>query len=303
MVAGVAGAQEQAAPAQTEITLGASPEYRDLALQIDQLLKQRKFDDARAICQQRYDAATDDETRAMFLRGIGEVYKVQRSLQCIDIFKQVIDKFPNSKQVSWAKLGLAEAYIWKGAIMGRPEENFGLAMPLLEQFLKDYPTHERAGRALWGRGMVYDRLGNDAAALAEYQKAVDLYPTQKMTDLCLERVIALQQKAGRWDDAIASAKRYLQLYSKGAAAAQLSIGFSYAGKGDLATAIVEFDKVVSQYPESKEAPAALYQKALSQKALGQLGAARQTLQGLVQTYPDSYSATQAKQQLELMATQ
>jgi len=298
-----AGAQT-APPPPTDTTLGAPPEYRDVALRVDQLLGERKFDEARAICQQQYDAATDDETRALFLRGIGEVYKVQRSLKCMDVFKQVLDQFPQTKQVSWAMLGLAEAYIWKGMIMGAPQENFGPGMTLLEQFLRDYPDHERAARALWGRGMVYDRLGNDAAALAEYQKAVDGYPTQKMADLCLERVIALQQKASRWDDAIASAKRYIGLYQKGAAQAQLSIGMSYAGKGDLAAAITEFDKVVSLYSGDKTTCAdALLQKGLSQKALGQLAAARQTLEQVVQTYPDSYPATQAKQQLEALAAQ
>ena len=299
MFAGVAGAQEQGAPAQTEITLGASPEYRDLALQIDQLLKQRKFDEARAICQQRYDAATDDETRAMFLRGIGEVYKVQRSPQCIDIFQQVLDKYPNSQQVSWTTLALAEAYVWKAMMMGGTQDSLATGLAILERFLKNYPDHENATRALWGRGMVFERQGNDAAALADYQKAVDLHPTQKKAELCLERVIALQQKVGRWDDAIASATRYLQLYAKGAAAAQLSIGFSYAGKGDLAKAMVEFDRVLSQHPDSRDQCAmALHQKASCLKSLGQPAAARAALEQLVRDYPDSYLAIRAKGELE-----
>ena len=48
---------------------------------------------------------------------------------------------------------------------------------------------------------------------------------------------------------------------------------------------------------------ALLQKGLSQKALGQLTAARQTLEQLIAAYADTYPATQAKQQLEALAAQ
>jgi tetratricopeptide (TPR) repeat protein len=293
-------AQTEAPKVETETTLGAPPEYRDVALRVDQLLKERKFDEARAICQQHYDAATDDETRALFLRGIGEVYKLQRSPQCIDVFKQVIEKFPNSKQVPWAKLGLAEAYIWKGMIMGGTEENFGLAMAILEQFLKDYPNHERCARALWGRGLVHERLGNDEAALIEYEKAVALHARQKMADLCLKRIIELQQKLRRFNESVASAQRYMALYPAGdCAGAQLAVAKSYALSGHYASAIEEFAKVLSRYPGYQdECAEALFQSAFCYRTLGLEDEARGAYLRLIETYPNHHLAGLAKARLQ-----
>jgi len=312
------GAQTEESSAQTQPTapptetFGAPPELQAVAAEVDRLLRERRFAEARAICQQGYDSATDDATRALALRGIGETYKedylaskaIKVFQQAIETFQQVIQQYPQSDQVSWAKLGIAECYVDQAEVAD-PEENIAVAMPMLEQFLKDYPNHERAEWALKYRGWCYERLGNDEAALAEYLKAPVLYPKHRWTPICLRSAIVLQQKMERWEDAIATAGRYLQLFPDcDPVNAQLTMGFSYAGKGDLATAIQEFDKVVSQYPIFKgQCAMALFQKGLSQKALGQLAAARQTLAQLAQTYPDDYLAVQAKQQLELMGAE
>jgi TolA-binding protein len=66
-------------------------------------------------------------------------------------------------------------------------------------------------------------------------------------------------------------------------------------------AITQFDKVVTQYPAAKDDCAkALFQKGLSQKALGQTEAAVQTFQQLKQDYPDNALAAQAQQQLDAL---
>lgn len=293
-------AETETAKVETETTLGAPPEYRDVALRVDQLLNERKFDEARAVCQQGYDSATDDETRALFLRGIGEVYKVQRSPQCIDIFRQVIERFSESKQAPWAKFGLAEAYIYKGMLMGGMEENLALAMPILEEFLKDYPNHERCARALWGRGLVQERLGKDQAALVEYEKAVAAYPSQKMADLCLKRIIDLQQKLRRFNESIMSARRYMTLYPGGdCAGAQLAVGKSYALSGDYASASEELAQVLSRYPDHRdECAEALFQSAFCYRALGLEDEARAAYLRLIETYPDHQLAGLAKARLQ-----
>jgi len=303
-----AGAQTDATTPQTTAsapTFGAPPSLLATAARIVDLLHQHKFAEARAICQQGYDSATDDATRALALRAMGETYKEENaSDKAIELFQQVITQYPQSDQVSWAKLGVAECYLDK-AEKGHPEDNIAIALPMLQQFLTDYPNHERAEWALKYRGLCYERLGNDQAALAEYLKAADLYPKNSWTDGCLMRAIRLQQKLGRWDDAIASAQRYVTMFpDRGPARAQVSIGVSDAGKGDLAGAITQFDKVVSLYPTAKgQCAKALFQKGLAQKALGQLAAAVQTFQQLQQTHPDDYFASQAQQQLDALAAQ
>lgn len=102
-----AAAPQTAAEPAPEKTFGAPPGLRDVAVEIDRLLtKERKFADARAMCEQAYRSATEEEVRAFFLRGIAETEKMQGRLDlAIELFKQVIAQFPQTQQISWAKFG------------------------------------------------------------------------------------------------------------------------------------------------------------------------------------------------------
>jgi TolA-binding protein len=254
------------------------------------------------LCQQGLAAATDDETRAFFLRYDAETYMEERSPQCEPVLKQVIEQYAGTTQVSWAKMDLGEAYVHAALVIGNTGNYTAQAMTTLTDFINNNPTHEKIARAYWWRAGLEERQGNYQAALTDYQKAADLYPTYPNGNECLMGAIKMLQKFERWDDAITYAQRYIQLLPQfNPAAAQLTIGFSYAGKGDLVGAITQFDKVVTQYPAAKDDCAkALFQKGLSQKALGQVAAAVQTFQQLKHDYPDNVLAAQAQQQLDAL---
>jgi len=289
-----AGAQGQGVP---EKTLGAPREWREVAVRVDRMLSDRKFAEARAICQQGYDSATDDESRALFLRGVAETYKEEHVFdRGIEVFLQVIERFPHSAQVSWAKAGVAECYYYKAKYFRQVKENAPIFIALLEQFVREYPGHERIAGALFVLGWGYEQLGDEAAAVARYERAVNLYPTYLWADQCFDQLIALHQEAQRWDAAIATARRYLAcLPNKNPAAAQLSIGNSYMGKGDLPSATGEFEKTVARYPQaSAECAVALLQKARCQATVGSVADARATLERLLKAYPSSNVAAEAK---------
>jgi len=300
-----AGAQPEnpPPPPPAQLTYGAPAGLRDTAVTLEGLFKQKKYAEAHALCQQGYAAATDDEIKAFYLRYDAETYMEERSPQCEPVLKQVIAQYAGTAQASWATMDLGEAYVHAALVIGNTEHYSALAMTYLGQFISAHPAHERIARAYWWRALLQERQGNYQAALTDYQKAADLYPTYPNGNECLMGAIKLLQKFERWDDAITYAQRYIQLLPQfNPAAAQLTIGFSYAGKGDLAGAITEFDKVVTQYPGAKDDCAkALFQKGLSQKALGQTEAAVQTFQQLKQDYPDDALASQAQQQLDALA--
>jgi len=67
-----AGAQTEQPTGSAE-TFGALPDLVASA-QVDALLRQHEFTEACAICQHGFDSATDDATRALALRGIGDTY-------------------------------------------------------------------------------------------------------------------------------------------------------------------------------------------------------------------------------------
>jgi len=285
-----------ATPAPPTETLGAPPELQAVAAEADRLLRERRFAEARALCQAGYDSATDDVTRALALRGIGETYQLQHVLdRAIEVFEQVIARYPQSPQVPWAKVGIAESYVLQAE--DGSQERVAKAMTILEPLLQDPPDEEWVAAALRARGRCYDLLGNNEAALADYLKVVDLFPKLRRTRHSLERAIELQQKLGRWGDAIASARRYIELLpQQDRARAQYMIGHCYGCKGDLLSAIAEFDVVLKQYPgATEECAMALFQKADCQRGLGQMSDARATLDQLISAYSQSSAAVHAKE--------
>jgi TolA-binding protein len=299
------GASPAPPPAAPARTYGAPPGLLPAARHIEDLFKQKAYTEAVAYCQKGHESAKDDETRAFYLRYTGETYLAAQSERCLDYFRQVVDRFPQTEQVSWAKFDIASTYYYKAKYFGNVKQNAAIFMPMLQQLLKDYPKHEMAAGGLYVLGWGHENLSNEKAALAQYQKAVDLYPNYPWADLSSKRVYELHQKSGRWDDAIAAARRYIELFPyRGPAEAQMAIGRCYRAKGDLPSALPEFEKVMSQYPGSSEqCIEALFQKGQCQRILGQTAAARSTFEALIKSYPNDYRVPLAKQQLRMIGAQ
>ena len=244
-VAGTAIADVSVSPSKS---FGAPPGLREQAITLKTLFDQGKFADAHALCQQGFAAATDDETRGFYLRYDGEAYMCEYSPQCVEVLKQVVEQFGHTIQVSWAKLDLGEIYTQE-ALMGPPEEPAAKALSALDGFVREYPGHEKIARVLWLRGRCSERLGNHEAALADYQEAVNLDPKQANADLCMQRTFEVQVQLHRWDDAIASAQRYIELFP---GRRPVEVGMvkvlAHACKGGLPQALKEFEQLITQYP-------------------------------------------------------
>lgn len=72
------------------------------------------------------------------------------------------------------------------------------------------------------------------------------------------------------------------------------IGESYYGDKEYELAILQFQDVISKYPNHPKAPAAMLKQALSFNALGDVTNARTTMQKLTEDYPDSPQAESAQ---------
>ena len=75
-------------------------------------------------------------------------------------------------------------------------------------------------------------------------------------------------------------------------------------QGDYKTAVLRFDDVVSRYPEGNKAADALYRQgeALLRLGPGYGKAAGKAFERVLNEYPDSGRATQAKRQLDLLGS-
>jgi tol-pal system protein YbgF len=132
------------------------------------------------------------------------------------------------------------------------------------------------------------------AEVAAYEEGFRLYRTE------------------HYADAIARFNEFLQTFpsSEYADNALIWLGECYLKQGDPASAAVAFEDVVKKYPEGNKVPDALYRQGIALLEIGTKSgkegtfrpAARQIFQRLVEQYPDSERAPEARRQLEKLGT-
>ncbi|MCG6871809.1 MAG: tol-pal system protein YbgF [Gammaproteobacteria bacterium] len=107
-------------------------------------------------------------------------------------------------------------------------------------------------------------------------------------------------KQSRYEEAIAAFRAFLATHPSGlfAASAQYWIAEAYYVNRDFTTALVEFQRVVNEYPNSPKAPDALLKVGYSHLELGQADAGRQVLTGILQRYPGTRVAISAEARLK-----
>ena len=132
------------------------------------------------------------------------------------------------------------------------------------------------------------------AEVASYEEAFRLY------------------RADSYDLAIAGFRDFLQRFpsSDYADNALFWLGECYFKQGDHASAAVAFEDVARKYPDGNKVPDALFRQGIALLEIGQAtgepakfrGAAREIFAKLVERYPDSPRAAEARRQLEKLGT-
>jgi tol-pal system protein YbgF len=105
--------------------------------------------------------------------------------------------------------------------------------------------------------------------------------------------------AGRYDLATQQFADYLKYYSNTdlAGNAQYYIADVEYRQGNFQQAVKDYDKVLEQFPGGNKAAAAQLKKGYALIELGQQNAGVQELNSLIQRYPRSVEATQARERL------
>lgn len=141
-----------------------------------------------------------------------------------------------------------------------------------------------------GTGTVPTTPGSAPPAAAPVDPAAE----QRLYDAALELV-----RAGRYADALATFQSFLRMYARStlAPSAQYWLGNSLYALRDYRGAIAAQRLLLSNWPDSNKAPDALLNIATSQAELGEIAAARATLQDVIARYPASEAAAKARQRL------
>lgn len=153
-----------------------------------------------------------------------------------------------------------------------------------------------------------------AAASAEAsgsQEAAPPAPDEEAGGTSSREVEAYRTARAAWSEGDAEVcidrfRNFLQTYASSTYAENASYWMAdcYFKRGDYKTAVLRFDDVVARYPAGKRAPDALYRQgeALLHLGPGYGRAAGKAFERVIQEYPDSARAPEAKKQLELLGS-
>ena len=160
-------------------------------------------------------------------------------------------------------------------------KDYKKALGEFKKIIKYYKRSEAASEAQYHIGLCYEDLGNPYAAFESYQKVIDNYPFTHRVDQIIEKQFNIGER----------------LY-KGEKSKFLGVSFKVVPEQ-----IVEvYKKVVSNAPYSKYAPRAQFRIGELYKKLEFYTEAREAFQKIVEDYPNSDIAGEAKFQVALCAS-
>jgi outer membrane assembly lipoprotein YfiO len=160
-------------------------------------------------------------------------------------------------------------------------KNYKKALTEFEKIIKYYKRSETASEAQYYIGRCYEELNNPLHAFESYQKVIEDYPFTDRTNEIIER----QFNIG--DNLYKGEKTKL-------------MGVQYKAMPE--QIIDVYKKVVANGPYSKYAPIAQFRIGELYKKIEFYEEARVAFQKIVENYPDSELATEAKFQLALCAS-
>ncbi len=154
---------------------------------------------------------------------------------------------------------------------------------------------ERVDRTLVG-------MQADVAAVSQQMIAFSATTEDLAAPENLLREAQVDLFTGNFELARDGFQEYLFLYpdSPDAPLAQMRIGDAYYDEGDYERAILEYDFVLQKYPGSDRIPDALLKKGLALLASDMEPEARDVLEQLAATFPDSTQGTRAREELDAL---
>ncbi len=168
-----------------------------------------------------------------------------------------------------------------------------LAVRMRKIELRPPIPHKRENPNLWGFGKSPAKDGKQEAT----QAAAPDTPQEGKPDLKEPYLEAFDDyKNGRYEEARGKFQAFLKQFPDAslASGAQFWIGECYYMEGNIEKAILEYDKVIMNYPKGEMVPHALLKQGLSFLKIGDKTGAMMTLEKLSDDYPDTLQAQLAR---------
>ena len=209
---------------------------------------------------------------ALMERGLAEL-REEQWLEAIQIFERLVLEYPGYARIPEARLHVAEAY------MGR--EEFVTAAGEYLRLANDYPAGPLADDSRFGACEAYRRLSPDiqrdqqytSGAVEHCESLIAYYPDSEFVARAREIIADMKNKLAE--------KVYIA-------------GEFYRKNGAFDSAIIYYEDVLEQYPQSTFAPRALLELVTVYRTIGYADEARLARERLLQEYPDSAAAREVQ---------
>jgi len=196
-------------------------------------------------------------------------------------FKRIIDAFPQSQYAPSARLALGDAYMQEGGT-----SNDILAIGAYREFLTLYPSHPKSDYAQFQVAESYFRQksGPDRDqtqtlhALEEYERLLDLYADSPYVENARDRIKESRQNLAR--------SEYMAGY------------FYQKTRQYCRAAVARYEGIIKDYPDFDELDLVHLHIAECLRAQGRTAEALPHLARLLEDFPDSAQAENARSLLE-----
>ncbi|MFQ5691997.1 MAG: tetratricopeptide repeat protein, partial [Nitrospinota bacterium] len=177
---------------------------------------------------------------------IGEIKRLQgKPAEAADYFRDLIEKFPDSRMRGDARFRLAESLQALGDCDGALRE--------YRLFIREYPEHSLLTQARYGAGTCALRLKDTAAAARFFSHVVRSGGEGKLVARSFYELGRIARREGRWAEAL----NHLEAALKGGVgrklqpAIQFELGSLRESLKQYPRAVVEYLKVVYLYPQER----------------------------------------------------
>jgi len=192
------------------------------------------------------------------------------------VLLEVRNRDLTKKYAPLAQLRIADSYV--------KEEEPELAIAEYRKFLEMYPDHQNASYAQYQIAMVYFNqiegpergYSGAASALAEFEKLKRDFPRNPYKELAEMRIEKCRNTIADYE---------------------FLVGEFYMKKGSYSAAISRFEGLLKKYPDYKKQEKVLMNLALCYKQTGQRERSVESLQNIIERYPNSSFASDAKKEL------
>jgi outer membrane protein assembly factor BamD len=201
------------------------------------------------------------------------------------IYKRIIDGFPQSEYGPGARLALGDSYFGEGGTA-----NFILAIGAYRDFLTLYPSHPKSDYAQFRLAESHFRQKNSPdrdqsetdKALSEFQRLLELYPQSQYAEEGRNRVVECRQSLAR---------------------AEFLAGFFYQrSRQACRAAVARYEVILAEYPDYNEIDEVLFRIGQALGACNRSAEALPHLARLLEEYKTSRYADEAKKLFELLST-